>query len=242
MKKPCVSVVIPSYNERENIEASIAAIRSELLRQRHPFEIVVVDDSSPDGTGGLVRRLSKKWPQVRLLNNPQKRGIGYALSMAYTDARGEVIVSTDADGSVAPGYITAGLKKIAEGFDFVVGCRHCKEGFYEAKEEWYNFVRIPVSKAGNAFTRAITGIPVNDFSLNFRLFRKKFWVPENCKSTGNAFMLEVVVEAAARGARVAQIPVKFMERKKGATKTRLGKEALKFFKRLLQLKFVEGKP
>jgi dolichol-phosphate mannosyltransferase len=242
MKEPYVSIVIPSYNEHDNIEPSITAIREEMMREKQAFEIIVVDDNSPDKTGDVVRKLSAKWPEVHLINNLKRNGIGYALSLGYTAARGEVIVSTDADNSVAPAYITNGLEKIAEGFDFVVGCRHCKEGYYEAKEEWYNFVRIPVSKAGNAFTRAITGIPVNDFSLNFRLFKKKFWAPEQCKSTGNAFMLEVVVEAAARGARVAQIPVKFLERKSGATKTRLGKEALKFFKRLLQLKFVEKKP
>ncbi len=234
-----VSVVIPSYNERENIEATVSAIAGELTARGYAFEIVIVDDMSPDGTGEVVKKLGKKIPQVRLIENPVKNGIGYALSKGYDAAAGQVIVSTDADNSVDPTFITKALQKIDEGFDVVVGCRHCPGGYYEAKEEWYNFIRIPISKTGNAFTRLLSGIPVNDFSLNFRAFKKKFWHPRECHSTGNAFMLEVVYVAAKHGARVAQIPVRFMERKKGATKTRVGKEALKFFKRLLELRFTK---
>lgn len=234
-----VSVVIPTYNEAENIEHTVKEIYNELKARGYVFEIIVVDDMSPDGTSEVVKRLGKRLPGIRLVANPYKKGIGYALARGYDAARGEVIVSTDADGSVDPTFITKALRKLGEGYGMVVGCRHCPGGYYEAKEEWYNFVRIPVSKLGNAFTRALTGIPVNDFSLNFRAFTRSLWRKMHCKSVGNAFMLEVVYKAAKQGARVAQIPVHFMERKKGATKTRVGKEALKFFKRLLELKFVE---
>ncbi|MBI3587830.1 glycosyltransferase [Candidatus Micrarchaeota archaeon] len=243
MRNPHISVVIPSYNERENIGGCVEGIENELKKLRKPFEIVVVDDNSPDGTADEVRRLGRKFGNVRLLGNPQKKGIGYALHLGLDSARGAVLVTTDADSSIDPSFITRAVAKMEEGgYGVVVGCRHMPGGYYE-KNFWYNKARSTLSRPGNRFIRLITGIPVDDFSLNFRAVSREAWKATTSRSAenGNAFMFEMVYYPAISGFGIGQIPVRFMERTKGETKTRLFKAAATFFRHVLALRLRHGK-
>ena len=124
-----VSIVVPTYNERKNV--TILLPKLEALFKEHDYEILVVDDSSPDGTGEAVVSLGKKNKRIKLITRTKKEGIGAAIREGYNTAEQDIIASTDADLSFEPEDLLKLLEKIDEGYDLVVGNRHSSGGTYE---------------------------------------------------------------------------------------------------------------
>lgn len=228
-----LSIILPTYNERANIQLIVPELDRVLRREHISAEIIVVDDSSPDGTAAVVRGLAKKYRNVRLILRPKKEGIGAALRQAYNAAKGKYIASLDVD-SLSADVIPRMLRKIEEGYDYVNGDRGtfgewCKGRGFEGKSKEI------LSIAGNALLRVLFRARLSQFTMNCRIFRRTAWRSIKTKEKGNIFLIEMIVAMRKKGYRITQVPVKFRNRKYGESKMRLGGESIRFFQVLGRL-------
>lgn len=208
-------VVIPTYNERENILPLIEAI----FQSTPQVDILVVDDSSPDGTAQLIEELHAKNPKVNLLLRLKKEGLGraylagfrWALERSY-----EVITEMDADFSHRP----EDLKKILEVMpdqDFAVGSRYVSGG---ATVNW-GFIRKLISRAGGIYSRLILGYPLNDWTGGFNSWRAetlKAIQLDKVESNGYSFQIELKYRALKAGKKGLEVPIIFEDRRVGQSK------------------------
>jgi len=228
-----ISVVLPTYNERENILKLIEHIENVVKRNKLKSEIVVVDDSSPDGTAAAVKALNKNYGNIRVLIRKKKLGVGSAHMFGYQHSNGDVIIAMDTDLSHDPEQIIAMIEKMNEGYDIVAGSRHMKGSYYERKTPETRRKYI-ASKYGNMLTTFLSGVPIHDFTNGFRAIRKYVVKNVETESTGNSFLMEFLVKAHKKGYRVTEIPVTFKDRKFGHSKLQLEKESLKYIRDLLK--------
>lgn len=212
-----VRIIIPTYNERENI---IPLIRELLGVMPNDTRILVADDGSPDGTAELVRGYMAKDSRVSLITRPRKLGMGSAYQVAFRkvldEGRDEAIVTIDADFSHNPKYVP-GLVRACETHDLVVGSRYVAGGRIENWELW----RRALSWGGNLYVRMITGLPIHDCTAGFSCMRADFLrkVPfENVRATGYAWWFTLRMMFHRRGARIKEIPIIFTERRLGQSK------------------------
>ncbi|OHA09520.1 MAG: hypothetical protein A3B37_00850 [Candidatus Sungbacteria bacterium RIFCSPLOWO2_01_FULL_59_16] len=212
-----VRIIIPTYNEAENITPLIAE-----LFQAAPVDarILVVDDGSPDGTAGIIRALAAKEPRLSLLTRPGKLGMGSAYRAAFRrvldEGADEAIVTMDADFSHNPEYVPQLIRE-AENHDLVIGSRYIAGGGIENWELW----RRALSWGGNLYVRMITGLPIRDCTAGFSCMRTDFLrrVPfERVKPSGYAWWFTLRMMLYRRGARIREIPVTFTERRLGQSK------------------------
>lgn len=225
-----VSIIIPTYNERDNIAPLAREIHAALGGRKH--EILVVDDDSPDGTGQVVRELTKEIPALRLLPKERREGIGAALRHGYDQARCDVLLSMDADHSFAPEDIPRLLRLIEDGCDLVLGSRHMPGGAYEASTPGVLLKRL-VSALGNRVVRWVTGLKVRDFSANFRAIRRAVWEEIRAEDNSNSLLLEMILKTAYSGHRIEEVPVRFRDRRHGSSKLNLAVEVPKFLPKLV---------
>lgn len=225
-----VSVVVPTYNERENIEVLLPEIHRVLGGR--PHEILIVDDDSPDGTGRRVLELARELPGLSLITKKEKEGIGAALRKGYDAARNDVILSTDADLSFSPAEMLKLLEKIDAGYDLVLGCRHSGGGRYEAPTLKIK-LKYSVSRLGNFVARALTGLDVRDYSANFRAIRREVWRAIETRDKTNSLLFEMILKVHSGGYRVTEVPVRFADRRFGRSKLNLAVEVPKFLLRFL---------
>jgi dolichol-phosphate mannosyltransferase len=227
---PELSVVIPTYNEKDNIGILIRNIAEALAGIT--YEIVVVDDRSPDGTGEVVQALAQAGQPVRLITKEQKEGIGAALRVGYQACTTPIIASTDADLSFDAKDLRRLYEAVRGGRDLVTGTRHSTDSFYETPNRAI-WIKHLVSFLGNRTLRTLTGIPLDDFTANFRAFTKQTWNAIETQENTNSLLFEMILKAYVKGYSVGQIPVAFHDRRYGASKLRLSLEAPKFFMKLL---------
>lgn len=208
-------VVIPTYNERDNLAAIV-----DRLRSAAPYvDILVVDDASPDRTGELADEIAAAQPRVRVLHRRGKRGLGAAyiagFRWALSDEYG-VVVEMDADGSHQPEDLPRLLGALRRA-DLVVGSRWVRGG---RVVNWHP-LRILLSRGGNSYTRFALGIPLRDATGGFRAYRSHTLEKvalEEVESQGYCFQVDLAVRALRRGLRVVEVPITFVERTKGASK------------------------
>jgi dolichol-phosphate mannosyltransferase len=236
MKREMLSIVLPTYNERKNISILIPRIESFFKKKGFRFEIIVVDDSSPDGTFELSRKLNRKYGNIVTVVRKKKEGIGAALREGYDRARGDIIVSSDSDLSFEVADMLRLVEKIEEGYDLVVGSRHMNSSNYEKKKpgtklKWF------ISFFGNKMVSAMSGVRIHDFSANFRAIRRRVWRSIETKEKTNSILMEMIVKTRYKGYKIAEIPVVFKDRLYGESKLQLGREAPKFFGKLVKIVF-----
>jgi len=236
MRKEMLSIVLPTYNERKNISILIPRIESFFKRGGFKFEVIVVDDNSPDGTAALCKKLNRKYRNITTVVRKKERGIGSALREGYNRARGDIIVSSDTDLSFEVSDMLRLVEKINEGYDLVVGSRHLNSNNYEKKKpgtklKWF------ISFFGNKMVSAMSGVKIHDFSANFRAIRRRVWRSIETKENTNSILMEMIVKTKYKGYRVAEIPVVFKDRVYGESKLQLGREAPKFFAKLVKVVF-----
>ncbi|MDX6771168.1 MAG: glycosyltransferase [Elusimicrobiota bacterium] len=212
-----VSVVIPTYEERETVEPLLRRLDAALAGR--PREYIVVDDGSPDGTAEAVRRAAGAVAGVRLVENPGRGGIGAALRRGCDLAAHEFIASLDADLSFAPEDLPRLLERLDAGADLALGGRHHDERAYEATGAGTRLKRA-LSRLGNAAAARLLGLPQGDLTANFRAIRREAWRRLDTRETGNAMLIETALQAARLGLRVEQVPVTFRERRHGRSKLR----------------------
>jgi len=223
-----ISIVLPTYNEKKNISIFIPKIESFLKKNKLDFEIIVVDDNSPDGTFELSMKLNEKYGNIRTVVRKNERGLGSALRDGYNLAKGDIIVSSDTDLSFEVEDMLRLINKIKEGYDIVVGSRHLNKKDYE-KDKLAIKIKWMVSFFGNKTVSFISGINIHDFSANFRAIRTDVWKTIKTKENSNAILAEMIIRAKYKGFKIGEVPVTFKDRIYGQPKLNLIKEAPKFF-------------
>ena len=229
-----VSVVLSTYNERENLSNMVPLIESIFAINRINGEIVVVDDNSPDGTSDVAREFGKEYGNVRLLWRPAKLGPGSAHADGYRFARGEIVVGMDTDFSHDPHDIPRFVAKIREGHDLVVGSRYIHGGQYEVKS-FETLKKSVASRLGNVLILTLTRVPVHDFTTALRAIRHEVIREVETESKGNSFFMEFVIKTYRRGYRMTEVPIVFRDRVAGKSKLSLGKQSFKMIADLLKL-------
>ncbi|HVW81728.1 MAG TPA: polyprenol monophosphomannose synthase [Mycobacteriales bacterium] len=223
-----VVVVMPTYNERANIEK----MAHDVLSRPCAPVLLVVDDSSPDGTGEIVGKLAAELPErVRLLSREGKSGLGRAYAAGFEYAVRELsptaVVQMDADGSHDPQDIDR-LTAALDDADLVIGSRYMRGGGIEG----WSLHRLWLSRAGNVYARALLSCPIHDLTGGFKAWRADLLSkldPASTASDGYAFQIEMTMRARAAGARVREVPIVFHERVAGSSKmsTKIAVEALR---------------
>jgi dolichol-phosphate mannosyltransferase len=208
-------IIIPTYNERENIERMLDAIFS----LPGDLQVLVVDDNSPDGTGHYVQKRSQKDPRVQVLHRPGKLGLGSAYIAGFKQALArevDYIMEMDADFSHDPAKIPEFLEKI-QYYDVVIGSRY-REG---ANVVNWPITRLILSYGANLYTRVITGMPIYDATGGFKCFRREVLTSldlDKIISDGYSFQIEVNYKCWMKGFRMTEIPIIFKDRYHGTSK------------------------
>ena len=232
MKKAVI--IIPTYNEAKTIEKTIDAIDEQQSKVPASWkvEVLVVDDSSPDGTGEVVKKIGHKFSYVHLLTNPKKSGLGGAylkgMGYAFGEKKADVIFEFDADLSHDPTKIPDFLKKIDEGYDMVLGSRYMPGGSIPA--DW-GLHRKFLSVFGNMFIRfVLTDFRIKDWTTGYRALTKKVYEAvkaemSNERFTGYTFQIAFLHSAKQKGFKITEVPFHFIDREVGESK--LGAEYIK---------------
>jgi dolichol-phosphate mannosyltransferase len=214
-----VWVIVPTYNERENIVPIVKSVLAVLEQSTPDHTVLVVDDSSPDGTGELADALASEHAHVEVLHRPQKRGLGPAYVAGFRlalDAGAELIVEMDADFSHDPTYVPT-LLEAADDADLVLGSRYVPGG---GVRNWGRGRQI-VSRAGCLYARAVLGVDVADLTGGFKCFRGAVLEAidlDAVRSQGYAFQVELTYRALQMGFRVREVPIVFNDRRVGQSK------------------------
>ena len=209
-------VIIPTYNERENITRIIPAV----LAQDDRIDVLIVDDGSPDGTGGIVDGITERNPRVHALHRSGKLGLGTAYVAGFRWALErdyEFIFEMDADFSHNPDRLPKFLEAI-QNADLVLGSRY--------QHGQINVVNWPMSRlflsySANIYARRVTGLQVFDGTGGFKCFRRKVLEAidlSDVRSNGYAFQIEMTFRAWKKGFRIIEIPIVFVDRMEGASK------------------------
>jgi dolichol-phosphate mannosyltransferase len=207
-------VILPTYNERQNLPAMIDAIRTYLSA-----DILIVDDNSPDGTGQLADELSRQHTSVHVLHRAKKQGLGPAYIAGFQWAltrHYQSIIEMDCDFSHAPWDLPRMVHKSATA-DLVIGSRYIPGG---GTENWDQRRRL-VSRLGNAYVSLFLGSTIHDWTGGFRCFRRELLAEMNLasvKAKGYVFQVEMAWRARQAGAVVAELPIRFRDRVHGYSK------------------------
>jgi dolichol-phosphate mannosyltransferase len=218
MEKSDSVVIIPTYNEKENIEAIVRAV----LGQADHFDILIVEDNSPDGTADIVRRLMKEFPtRLNMLERKGKLGLGtaYIAGFKWALAQGyDYVFEMDADFSHDPKDLPRLYEKCAmEGYDVAIGSR------YVSGVNVVNWPmgRVLMSYFASKYVRLITGLPIHDTTAGFKCYRRQVLETiglDQIRFKGYAFQIEMKFTAYQCGFKIAEVPVIFVNREKGVSK------------------------
>lgn len=210
-----VLVIIPTYNEIENLESIVARTRSA----NPSVDILIVDDGSPDGTGQLADRLVASDDRVQVLHRTVKEGLGRAYRAGFDwGLRRDygALVEMDADGSHAPEQIPDLLAALASA-DLVIGSRYVRGGRVSGWGRW----RLILSRTGNRYARTMLRIPINDATGGFRVFKAEVLrglLLEDISSAGYCFQVDLAWRTWRAGYDVAEVPINFTDRVRGRSK------------------------
>ena len=211
-------IVMPTYDEAENIEPMLRALREAVP----DADVLVVDDNSPDGTADLAEKLGAELGGIDVLRRPGKAGLGSAYRHGFTDvlAAGndyECVVSMDADFSHDPAVVPQMVRLVEAGADAVIGSRYVPGG---ATVDWPLHRRL-LSRWGNRYTSFVLRLQIRDCTSGFRAYRAdalRAIEPDTTAAEGYAFLTELVRRLVRRGDRVMETPIVFADRTRGTSK------------------------
>jgi dolichol-phosphate mannosyltransferase len=225
-----VWVVMPTYNEAANIPGILRATAAELERLTDgEYRILVVDDSSPDGTGALAESIAEELGTVEVMHRPVKSGLGHAYLAGFSRAlegNAELVIEMDADFSHDPAHL-GDLLGAAASADVVLGSRYVSGG---GVQDW-GLLRRVISRGGGLYARMVLGVDVQDLTGGFKCIRRQVLEQINLdtvQAEGYVFQIEVTYRALLAGFRVKEIPIVFRDRTTGTSKmsTRIALEAM----------------
>ncbi|XP_031982932.1 dolichol-phosphate mannosyltransferase subunit 1 [Corvus cornix cornix] len=230
-----VSVLLPTYNERDNLPLVVWLLARTFSDSGIDFEIIIIDDGSPDGTQEVAQQLEKIYGSDKILLRPRARklGLGTAYIHGMKYATGNFIVIMDADLSHHPKFIPEFIRKQKEGnFDIVSGTRYKGDGGVYG----WDLKRKLISRGANFLTQVLLRPGASDLTGSFRLYRKEVLqkLMEKCVSKGYVFQMEMIVRARQLGYTIGEVPISFVDRVYGESKLG-GNEIVSFLKGLLTL-------
>ena len=208
-------IIIPTYNEADNV----AKIIPEVLSQDDGFNVLIVDDNSPDGTAMIIQDMQKTNSRIHLIERPSKLGLGtaYVAGFKYALTHGfDFVFEMDADFSHDPKLLVKLLAK-AEEYDLVIGSRYIS-GVNVVN---WPMRRLILSYSANLYTRIITGLPVKDATAGFKCYRRavlESFNLDSIKSNGYSFQIETNFLAWKHGFRICEVPIVFTDRREGISK------------------------
>jgi dolichol-phosphate mannosyltransferase len=209
-------VIVPTYNERENLPAIVAAAHQHLPEA----DVLVVDDGSPDGTGRVADELKIRDRQLEVIHRAGKQGLGtaYVAGFKHALARGyDFVFEMDADFSHDPKYLPDLLAAARNGADLVIGSRYVAGG---GTVNWGPFRQL-ISRGGGFYARAILGVPVRDMTAGFKCFRRRVLEAidlDSVSAQGYGFQVEMTYRTVKLGFRVVEVPIVFVDRRVGQSK------------------------
>jgi dolichol-phosphate mannosyltransferase len=213
---PPAIIVIPTYNESENLRRLITEVREAAPTA----DLLIVDDASPDGTGELADNIAREDAKVHVMHRAGKLGLGTAYVEGFRwglEREYELFFEMDADLSHQPRHLEAFFRAMAEGADVVIGSRNIDGG---AVEGW-GIGRQVLSKGGSLYSRVVLGVPVRDLTTGYKAFRRRVLEQidlSSVHSNGYAFQIEMTYRALRRGFRVVEVPIVFVDRTQGRSK------------------------
>jgi dolichol-phosphate mannosyltransferase len=216
---PAVWLILPTYNEAENIAPLVSSALAQLEATGVEHHVLIVDDGSPDGTGRIADRLAAEHGAVEVLHRERKEGLGraYLAGFQVALARGAgLVLEMDSDFSHDPADLPR-LIAAADAADLVLGSRYVPGG---GVTEW-GFVRRALSRGGSAYARLLLGLPVRDLTGGFKCFRREVLEAltlDGVQADGYGFQIELTYRAVKAGFRVAEVPILFRERRLGQSK------------------------
>jgi dolichol-phosphate mannosyltransferase len=224
-------LILPTYNEAENIEAIVTAAGAVLDRAaRDGFRVLVVDDGSPDGTGEIAEQMAAEHDFLEVLHRAEKNGIGPAYLAGFRhalDGGAGYVMEMDSDFSHDPADLARLLQAIYSGADLALGSRYVPGG---GVEDW-SLLRRFVSEGGSTYARWVLGLSVRDLTGGFKCFRREVLEAihfDSVRSRGYAFQVELTYRAVRAGFRVVEVPIIFRDRQRGQSKMswRIAAEAM----------------
>jgi dolichol-phosphate mannosyltransferase len=216
MPVPLVLVIVPTYNEKENLPQIVRAVHQHLPHAH----LLIVDDNSPDGTGVVADQIAAQDRQVHVLHRPGKQGLGTAYVAGFRwalDRDYQYIFEMDCDFSHDPKYLPEMLATAEQGADLVIGSRYIEGG---GTINW-GVARQIISKGGGFYARTILGVPVRDLTAGFKCFRRRVLETLDLSTVdaqGYGFQIEMTYRTLKRGFRVIEVPIVFVDRRVGQSK------------------------
>jgi len=211
-----VLVIVPTYNERDNLPNIVAAVHEHLPEA----DLLIVDDNSPDGTGALADELAAKDGKLHVLHRAGKQGLGtaYVAGFKWALPRGyQFLFEMDCDFSHDPKYLPVMLDRARAGADLVLGSRYVAGG---GTENW-GLARQLLSRGGSLYSRTILGIRIRDVTAGFVCYRRGLLEAldlGSIRSNGYSFQIEMKYRAVRAGFRVVEVPIVFVDRRVGESK------------------------
>lgn len=208
------AVVIPTFNEAGNLELIARAVR------KHGFDLIVVDDSSPDGTGEIADRLAADDPRIRVVHRPSKEGLGPAYAEGFAvalEGAPSIICQMDADFSHDPAALPLLVAAVENGAGAALGSRYVPGGSVPGWP-WH---RRMLSEWGNRYARAMLATPIRDMTSGFRAYRSdvlKSLEPATCEASGYGFQVEMARRCHDQGVTTVEVPITFRDRERGESK------------------------
>lgn len=228
---PSISVILPAFNEEENIPKTVAAVVDAIGRTATEYEVIVVDDGSKDRTAEVTTQLAERYPAVRLVRHPVNRGYGGALATGFAAAKKDLIFFTDSDNQFDIREIDKLLSHIGE-YDLVIGYRSPRVD---------PFIRKLNAFGWKVLVNLIFGYTARDVDCAFKLFKREVLDNIKIESRGATFSAEFLVRARRKGYRIKEVPVKHLPRLAGQpTGARLSvilrafRELISFRRRLIE--------
>jgi dolichol-phosphate mannosyltransferase len=216
MARPRTLIVVPTFNERDNLPILVDAVFAE----EREANILVVDDASPDGTGVVADEMAARDPRVHVMHRTGKRGLGSAYVEGFQWGLQRdygVFVEMDADMSHDPRYLPALLGALEDGADVAVGSRNIPDGGVEG----WGIGRQFLSKGGSLYSRMVLGVSVRDLTTGFKAYKRSTLESidlSRVHSNGYAFQIETTFRALCKGLKVVEIPIVFIDRRVGQSK------------------------
>jgi dolichol-phosphate mannosyltransferase len=213
-------LILPTYNEAENIEKIVEAARRELAKAPGDFRILIVDDSSPDGTGEIADRLAAEYPEVSVLHRTGREGLGPAYLAGFGHALENgagLVMEMDSDFSHDPADLPRLIAAVDGGADLALGSRYVDGG---GVVDW-GLMRRFVSRGGCIYASVVLSLPVKDLTGGFKCFRREVLEAIDLGTVhakGYAFQVELTYRAKKRGFRVVEVPITFRDRLVGTSK------------------------
>jgi dolichol-phosphate mannosyltransferase len=238
-KKDKYSILLPTYNERENLPLITWLIVQAFEKTGYDFEIIVIDDGSPDGTLDVAKQLQKIYGESRIVLRPRKEklGLGSAYLHGIEHSTGNFVIIMDADMSHHPKYIEQFIAKQKEGnYDVVTGTRYITGGGVYG----WDLRRKLISRVANYLADSLLGLGVSDLTGSFRLYKKDVLkhLMKLCQSKAYVFQMEMIVRTKQLGYTVAEVPISFVDRLYGISK--LGNEEIVAYAKGLMGFFFQG--